>query len=91
MRAALLVTTALAAACGGAKAPPPESTSTPPAGAVTPAAPDSAAVVPGAEVKADTAKKPGTPAKAEGPLRDSAFGPKFAVDSTGKVVPIKKP
>ncbi|HVZ49116.1 MAG TPA: hypothetical protein VG916_10055, partial [Gemmatimonadaceae bacterium] len=25
------------------------------------------------------------------PLRDSAFGPKFTVDSTGKVVPIKRP
>ena len=30
-------------------------------------------------------------AKRQEPLRDSAYGPKFKVDSKGKVTPIKKP
>jgi hypothetical protein len=77
---------ALFAACGGndAKAPEPASTAEPKAPAVTDSMPGAPAL------KGDSAKPSGG-AKAEGPLRDSAFGPKFAVDSTGKAVPIKKP
>jgi hypothetical protein len=77
---------ALFAACGGndARAPEPAPTAEPKAPAVT----DS---MPGAPAPRGDSARPTGGAKAEGPLRDSAFGPKFAVDSTGKVVPIKKP
>jgi len=67
----------------------PETAAKAGAGAPTPAprvqAGDTSA---GRDSAAKTAKSPGM---AERPLRDSAFGPKFTVDSTGKARPIKKP
>ena len=39
----------------------------------------------------NTAAKAGSKVADQPPLRDSAFGPKFMVDSTGKVTPIKRP
>jgi hypothetical protein len=91
MRAAHLAVLVLVAACGGAKSPPPESAA-PPVGTPAPAAPDSLAVeTPGVPPTADSAKRSPGPARPEAPLRDSAFGPRGAVDSTGKVVPIKRP
>jgi hypothetical protein len=43
-----------------------------------------------AKAKADTSKAAGPTVKPDDRGRDSAFGPKFMVDSTGKVTPIKK-
>lgn len=40
--------------------------------------------------KAATMPKSGAPAKVPGVGRDSAFGPSFMVDSTGKLVPLPK-
>jgi len=83
-----------AAACGGDKPPAADeaSTATP---AVTPMPQD--AMMPDSmkERMADTASKSGAPSptgqKAERPLRDSAYGPSFKIDSAGKVTPIKRP
>lgn len=44
----------------------------------------------GKKSKADTTKPTG-PAKRDDRLRDSAVGPMYMVDSTGKVTKIKKP
>lgn len=69
------------------KAPPAEEQPANPAPIATPA---SAPADSSTKMMADT-----TPTKAatkgEGPLRDSAFGPKYTVDEKGKVTPIKKP
>jgi hypothetical protein len=88
----LAAVTFLATACGGEKSEPKMETKADalPAPAAPPASPTiSDATTKNADTlkpgKGDTATK-----KAEGPLRDSAFGPKFTVDSTGKVTPIKK-
>jgi len=55
-------------------------------------APAADSVVRSARPAADTAKKSAAlPKKGEEPLRDSAYGPKFKVDSMGRVTPIKKP
>ena len=57
-----------------------------------PAPADSVVRVPrAARPAADPAKPAAQPKKGEEPLRDSAYGPKFKVDSMGKVTPIKKP
>ena len=75
-------------ACGGAKEKQPEAASAPP-----PAAPPSAAVdsTANAPIVDSTTKAVAARKKAEGPLRDSAAGPKFSVDSNGKVTPIPPP
>lgn len=67
----------LVCACGGSKAPAPEGKAVRPQSAMMP----------------DSMPKtmPAARAKPAGPLRDSAFGPRFTVDSAGKVVPIKRP
>ena len=83
MRAAIVAGLVAVVACGGDKARRPE---TPPVQARRAMPPDSAA-----QVAADSAKPGMAPKKGEGPLRDSAVGPKFSVDSNGKVTPIKKP
>lgn len=104
MRAALMVTLALAAACGGAKAPPPERGGQPAGAAQT--TPESAVPGPRATppvgtpaggravmnpAEANPPPPPPPPSALGRPLRDSAFGPKGAVDSSGKVVPLRKP
>jgi hypothetical protein len=82
----------LATACGGEKPAPQAETKAPkPAPAMSTktdsvSMPKTDTMKP---MKADTAAKTAAK-KAEGPLRDSAFGPKYTVDSNGKVVPIKK-
>lgn len=82
----------------------PQPAAAPSAGAVTPGAPPNAggstkapsggagAATPRAadatgRMAAGGAKAPGDSV----PLHDSAFGPKFTMDSTGKIVPVKKP
>ena len=78
-----------AAACGGDK---PAA-----AGDATAAPMPQDAMMPDSmkERMADTASKSGAPSptgqKAERPLRDSAYGPSFKIDSAGKVTPIKRP
>jgi hypothetical protein len=60
----------------------------------TGAAPAAAPRAPAADTTAarsGAAKSAKDQEMAERPLRDSAFGPKFTVDSAGKVKPIKKP
>lgn len=77
--------------CGGAEEPPSSETKAP--------APPQAAMMPDSMMpKAADSGISGTMTPAgkaamapPPPLRDSAFGPKFAVDSTGKVTPIKPP
>lgn len=93
MRASVLSAIAIVAAVGCApKEKQPEAASAPPV--ITATTPDSAAKAMADSITADSAKraatKTGTKA-GEKPLRDSAFGPKFKVDSNGKVIPIKKP
>ncbi len=92
MRGAVLGVAILAAsACGGETPPASDTTTT-----VTPQA-DSGAAVPGvAAIGADSADSAGRRARGgtaatKVPARDSAFGPKFTTDSTGKLVPIKPP
>lgn len=99
--AAVLV---VCAACGGSNAPPPdtnavaqpqaEAPAASPAGpAATMAAPDAPATVGPSVTPGGAAPPPPPPPLGAGvtPLRDSAFGPRFKVDSTGKVIPIKRP
>ena len=83
----------LVVACGGEKpaaestpapAPPPVQAPPPDRIGAAPARADSAA-----KPKADTSKK--AAAKGDNRMRDSAFGPTYSVDSTGKVTKIKKP
>lgn len=81
----------LASACGGSKEAPAASDAAPPAVAETlpvPPAPDSMKAPSGTAAAPNPQVPPGTDPKL---LRDSAFGPKFTVDSNGKVVPIKRP
>jgi hypothetical protein len=89
MRALLILAVAVSAgACE--KAPPAEEKRVDPA--PVPTTPESAPTdsTTGAKAATDTtATKAAT--KGEGPLRDSAFGPKYTVDEKGKVTPIKKP
>lgn len=87
MRALLVVAVALtASACE--KAPPAEEKPANPAPVATPASAPTDST--GVKAATDTtATKAAT--KGEGPLRDSAFGPKYTVDEKGKVTPIKKP
>jgi hypothetical protein len=84
---------ALTAACGGEKPAPQAETKAPEPAPAMSTKTDSAAM-PATDtmkpMKGDTAAKKAGAKKAEGPLRDSAFGPMYTVDSTGKVVPIKK-
>ncbi|MDA1080131.1 MAG: hypothetical protein O2973_00420 [Gemmatimonadetes bacterium] len=94
MRATIAAGTLLfAAACGGNKAPAADAASASPP---TPSAVvlDST-MMPTADTAAPAGSKSATPTKSnsagDGERRDSAFGPKFAVDSTGKVTPIKPP
>jgi hypothetical protein len=84
----LILAGALAvAACGGEKAAPPAE-SPPPATPMPQEAmmPDSMK-----SRMADSASKASGATKTEGPLRDSAYGPSFKIDSAGKVTPIKRP
>ncbi|MCC7195914.1 MAG: hypothetical protein IT356_10190 [Gemmatimonadaceae bacterium] len=92
MRTALLLAFLAVAGCSGAKAPGPESAPAQPAAEAMPAPQQGAAegAAP-APAPADTAPKRAAPPTGDERLRDSAFGPKFAVDSTGKVVPVKRP
>ena len=102
MRVARIVSVAaLVAACGESK-PAAESAPAPAGSAmgVQPPPPDRIGAAPDMTVKpadpvakrkADTAKPAAPMQKADDRLRDSAFGPKFTVDSTGKVTKIKKP
>ena len=83
MRAAIVAGIVTAAACGGDKARQPE---TPPVQTLRAVPPDSAA-----QAVPDSAKPGVAPRKSDDRLRDSAFGPKFSVDSNGKVRAIKKP
>lgn len=66
------------------QAPPPDRIAPAPEMTLKPADPV-------AKPKADTTKPAAPMQKADDRLRDSAFGPKFTVDSTGKVTKIKKP
>ena len=103
----MLAALVTAAACGGTKekapeaAPVPPPATTPDSAAVRladstarAAAADSAKCAGADSVKcvatADSTRRANAK-QAERPLRDSAFGPKFSVDSTGKVTPIKPP
>jgi hypothetical protein len=91
MRANVFVAaaTVLAAACGGTKSESqPETKAEAKAdSAATPAPAQTMAADTLNPPKADSAAKQ----QAAGPLRDSAFGPKYQVDEkTGKVTPIKK-
>ncbi len=90
-RAALLLAFLTVAGCSGAKAPGPESAPAQPAVEATPALQQGAEGAARAPSLADTARKRTAPPTGDGRLRDSAFGPKFGVDSTGKVVPVKRP
>jgi hypothetical protein len=84
----------LVIACGGEK-PAAESTPAPVPPPVQAPPPDRIGAAPAtatdtsAKPKADTSKK--AAAKGAGAMRDSAFGPTYAVDSTGKVTKLKKP
>lgn len=88
MRALLILAVAVTAgACE--KAPPAEEKPANPAPVATPASSPTDSTT-GVKAATDTtATKAAT--KGEGPLRDSAFGPKYTVDEKGKVTPIKKP
>ena len=66
------------------QAPPPDRIAPAPEMTVRPADP----VV---KQKADSTKPAAPIRKADDRLRDSAFGPKFTVDSNGKVRPLKRP
>jgi hypothetical protein len=88
----LVAASILMAACGGEKSQPktetkadalPQQPTPPPTPTISDASTKAADTL--KPSKSDTLTK-----KAEGPLRDSAFGPKYTVDSTGKVTPIKK-
>lgn len=98
--AALLAGVLSFAACGGTKekqpdaaAPPPEAAMMPDSTMMAMATADSVRCAGADSVRcvatADSARRAAATKKAEGPLRDSAFGPKFTVDSNGKVTPIK--
>jgi hypothetical protein len=87
------------AAPGGGPDASPSATAAP-VGSVTPAAPANSAPAAaagstGARKAPDTttgmAAKPAASPSDSVPLHDSAFGPKFTMDSTGKIVPIKRP
>ena len=94
-RTGLVAAAIVCAACGGAKeAPQVETTAGPPAATVT----DS--TIPTQNGMQPGSMSPGTKAAEDsaalgamrvGAMRDSAFGPRFAVDSNGKVTPIKPP
>lgn len=75
---------AIADSSARVSAPPPDRIGPAPEMTVKPANPV-------AKRKADTTKPAAPMPKADDRLRDSAFGPKFSVDSTGKVTKIKKP
>lgn len=83
---------ALVVACGG-ETPAAESAPAPAPPPVQAPSPDRIAAVlatdSGVKPNADTSKK--AAATGDHRMRDSAFGPKYAVDSTGKVTKIKKP
>ena len=84
-----LALTAFGVACGGEK--PQSADSTPKAAPqVQPAPNPSDTLKPATGAPAKPKGDSTGTKKAEGPLRDSAFGPKFTVDSTGKATPIKK-
>ena len=90
MRWIVAVAGVASAACGGEKAKPADSAppaSAPASATATPAPTGAPAADTVKPMKADTT---GTK-KAMGPERDSAFGPKAAIDEKGKVVPLKKP
>jgi hypothetical protein len=82
-----IVPAVLCMACGGEKAEPKMEPKAPEPAPAASTATDTgkAAVRDTLKPLPDTATK-----KADRPLRDSAFGPKMAVDSTGKPVPLKK-
>ncbi len=76
-------------ACGGDKAAPADAAASMP---TTEAAMASDSVMQSAtDTVRNSAAKAGSKVADQPPLRDSAFGPKFMVDSTGKVTPIKRP
>jgi hypothetical protein len=88
----VVVATLAAAACGGEKAQSADST--PKSEPKLQASPNPTDTLKPATSAADPSKPKADSTgakKAAGPLRDSAFGPKFTVDSAGKVKAIKKP
>jgi hypothetical protein len=96
MRVTVLSAVSVVATIGCApKEKQPEAAAAP---VITATMPDSAAKAVADSITADSVKRASATkatkaaAKAgEKPLRDSAFGPKFKVDSNGKVIPIKRP
>lgn len=80
----------VASACTAKEVPPAESAAPPTVAETLPVPPatDSMKQAPGMSAAPKAQVPSGTDPKL---LRDSAFGPKFTVDSNGKVVPIKRP
>ena len=68
------------------QAPPPDRIGAAPTAAEVAKSVDSAA-----NVRTDTTEPVAPVKKGDDRLRDSAFAPKFTVDSNGKVTPIKRP
>ncbi len=96
MRAAVLsaVVAMVVIGCGAPKEKQPEATRALP----SPPPPDSSTPAMAVSVAGDSAKRASPKASSqaeteagENALRDSAFSPKFTVDPTGKVVPVKQP
>ena len=95
MRAAVLsaVVAMVVIGCGAPKEKQPEATR-----ALPSPPPDSSTPAMAVSVAGDSAKRASPKASSqaeaeagENALRDSAFSPKFTVDPTGKVVPVKQP
>lgn len=92
IRTGLVAMVVACSACGGPKDPPQSEAEAPPA---PPAEAMNDSTIPTQNGMRPGSMSAGAKATADstalGAMRDSAFGPKFAVDSNGKVTRIKPP